>query len=152
MDGFKAAAAAICAASGAVCAVGGLVSGTRLKDQMKLLLDMIMLLVVITPFVSGGIAVEMPDTSGFTADLGSARERYIEQLEEQTGSNICDVLREQITAAGISCGEISAEVNISKDMSISISRVTVSSDSFEAAAEIIRRSIGSDTEVVNGDP
>ena len=73
-----------------------------------------------------------------------------EMIKKQTEKNISDVLAEQISAAGINCGEILTEVNISEDFSISINRVTVKTDDFFGAERIIRETLGSSTEVING--
>ena len=69
---------------------------------------------------------------------------------ENMVSGISDALYVQISNAGIICTEIETEVNISEDNSIFISKVTISADDFGTAAEIVRNSVGSNTEVVNG--
>ncbi|MBQ9898880.1 MAG: hypothetical protein IJM44_05440 [Ruminococcus sp.] len=151
MEELKASVVAVCAVSGAICAVENLIAGTGLKTQMRLLMSLVLMLTVITPFVRGGIDIELPEAGDFGVDIGWSQEIYREELARQTAENVCEVLRGQIEAAGVSCGEISAEVNISEDMSISISRVTVSAEDFDAAAEIVRSCLGSGTEVCNGD-
>ena len=57
---------------------------------------------------------------------------------------------QQIEAAGIKCEKIETEVNISETNSISISSVTIRADNFEAAAKVVRNSLGAETEVYNG--
>ena len=57
---------------------------------------------------------------------------------------------EQIKASGIKCEEIKVSVNISETNSIDINSITVSADNYEAAADVIRSSLGAETEVRNG--
>lgn len=152
MEELKNAVIAVCAASGAICAVDSLAAGTRLRSQMKLLLSMVLMLVAVTPFIRGGFDLELPDMSVYSSDFAYTAEIYSAELARQTAENIAEVLRSQIAAAGIECGDIEVEVNISDDMSISISRVTVSAADFEGASAVIRSSLGSDTEVYNGYP
>ncbi len=151
MDRIKTAAAAICAVSAGGAVISGLFGGTPLKRQMKLLLDVILAIVLISPFTGGGPAIDLPEVCTFDmGDYGYSRELYIEALREQTAANVAEVLREQIEAAGIECGEIEPEVNISEDMSIEIVRVVLTADDAAAAAEIVKDSLGADTEVVDG--
>lgn len=151
MDGFTSAVKAICAASAAVCLIEYITSGSRLKRQVKMLLDLIMAVVVLTPFVSGSAGFELPELSELEPPhLEAAAELYNEELCRQTADNIGAVLHEQIKAAGINCENIDIEINISPGGSISIIRVTVMADNFADAAEIIRNSLGNDTEVADG--
>ncbi len=150
MEGIKSSVMAICAASAAVCIVESLVSGTRLKNQMKLILDLILVTVIAAPFIKGAFEF---DLSGFRAydapDYEYSREIYNEELRRRTSYNVSEVLLEQINAAGIICDKIETEVNILDDGSISITKVTLIADDFEKAADIIRKSLGEETEVVN---
>ena len=83
-------------------------------------------------------------------DFSDMTEIYNEELKRQSAENISSVLRDQIAAAGINCDKIEIDVNISEDSIISISKVIITADDFEAAASIVRSSVGSETEVVNG--
>ena len=150
MEHLKNSAAAICVVSAGVCLIGGLTSGTRLRKQMKVLLDLIFAAVIISPFISGGLDLELPspeeyDISGF----GEASAIYNDALRKQISYNISEVLLGQINSSGIACYKIETDVNISDDGSISINRVILIADDFEKAAEIVRSSLGQDTEVVN---
>lgn len=151
MDDIKTAAAAICAVSAGSAVIEGIFGGTQLRQQMKLLMDLILAILLISPFVKGGMDLQLPRINTF--DLGEysySQELYMEALAEQTRENVSGVLREQIEAAGIACGDIVPEVNISEDMCIDIVRVVLSADDFSAAAGIVRDSLGADTEVVDG--
>lgn len=151
MDSMKAAAAAVCAVSAGSAVIEWLFGGTGLKQQLKFILDLILAIVVISPFVSGGMDIHLPQVNTF--DLGGygySQELYMDALAEQTQQNVSEVLREQIEAAGITCEDIVPEVNISEDMCIDIVRVVLTADDFAAAAGIVRDSLGADTEVVDG--
>lgn len=150
MEDFKNAVMAVCIVSAGVCMIENMVSGTKLKSQMKLLLNLTVASVLIASFTKGGISFELPDFPSYDADEYSYSV-YSEEMCRQTAENISGILLEHLSAAGINCSKIETEVNISDDNSIFISKVTISADDFGKAAEIIRNSIGSDTEVINGD-
>lgn len=150
MEDFKNAVMAVCIVSAGVCMIENMVSGTKLKSQMKLLLNLTVAAVLIASFTKGGISFELPDFPSYdSAEYSSSA--YSEELCRQTAENVSEILLEHLSAVGINCSKIETEVNISDDNSIFISRVTISADDFGKAAEIIRNSIGSDTEVINGD-
>lgn len=150
MEGLKNSVIAVCTVSAAICIVESLVSGTRLKNQMKLILDLILITAAAAPFFKGGIDF---DLSGFGSysnqDYGISQDIYNEELRRQTSYNVSAVLLQQINAAGISCEKIETEVNISADGSISITKVTIKTDNYKKAAEIVRSSLGSETEVAD---
>jgi hypothetical protein len=150
MEGFGNAVKAICITSAAVCLLEHLVDGTRLRYQMKLLLNLIMAVVVIMPFVKGGASFELPEISTRQPVSDTALELYNRRLCREMADNIGGVLYSQIAAQGILCEKIDIEINISEDGSIFISKVTVSAEDFGAVAEVIRNSLGKETEVVNG--
>lgn len=150
MEEFSNAVKAVCIVSAAVCVVENLVSGTRLRSQMRLILNLVLVMAVTAPFVKGGLELELPDFGRYdTPDYSYSLEVYHEELRRQTSENVSAILLEQITAAGIKCEKIEIEVNISEDSSISISRVMISADDFNSAAEIVRSSLGSETEVID---
>ncbi|MDE6427097.1 MAG: hypothetical protein K2K89_13330 [Ruminococcus sp.] len=151
MEDLKNAVMAVCIISAGVCMIENMVSGTRLKSQMKFLLNLTVVTVLVASFTKGGIAFEMPDFPAYSQqNYATSQEIYNDEICRQTAENISSVLSEQLTASGINCTEIHTEVNISDDNSIFISKVIISADDFIAAAEIVRNIIGSDTEVVNG--
>lgn len=153
MDQFRSAASAVAIASAAVCLTENLVGGTRLHRQMKLMLDAVLAIVMIVPFANGAASFELPEIGEHSLpDSSYALEIYNRQLTHTAADNVGSVLLSQISAAGIVCTDIVIDVNISEDGSIFISRVTVSSDDFAAAEEVIRNSLGSEVEVVNGSP
>ena len=149
---IKAAVLAVCVVSAAKSLIGQMTGNMKMKDQLRLILNIILALVITTPVVSGLAGFSLPETDiGSCIDYDSARELYDRALAEQTASNVNDILTEQLAAAGIDCGKINAEVNISPEGSISINRVTVSTEDILGAAEVIRNTLGAETEVINED-
>ncbi len=150
MEQIKSSVIAVCTVSAAICIIESLVSGTRLKNQMKMILDLVLIAAAAAPFFKGGIDL---DLSGLnidnTIDYSHSQEIYNEELRRQMSYNVSSVLLQQLSAAGIICEKIETEVNISDDGSISIIKVTLRTDNFKGAAEIVRSSLGSETEVVN---
>ena len=149
MEGFKSCTAAVCAVSAGICIVESLVSGTRLRGQMKFILDLVLITVVITPFIKAGTDFQLPEPGGYGTETDYHIEVYSDALRRQVSYNVSEVLLQQIQAAGISCYKIETEVNISDDGSISINNVTLSTDNFTGAADVVRRSLGAETEVVD---
>ena len=152
MEEFKNAIRVICIVSAAVCIIENLVSGTKLRNQIKLILNLILIMTIISPFIGGGFSFDLPDFNKYdNTDFTYSQEVYNEELIRQASENVSAVLFEQITAAGINCEKIETDVNIFDDGSIFISKVIINADDFDSAATIVRSSIGSnETEVING--
>lgn len=148
MEDLKNAVMAVCIVSAGMCMIENMVSGTRLKSQMKFLLNLVVVTVLIASFTKGGINFEIPEFQ--ESETSYSQELYNDEICYQTSENISSVLYEQISNAGINCTEIHTEVNISDDNSIFISKVTISADDFKTAEQIVKNSIGSNTEVING--
>lgn len=148
MDGMKTAVMAICAVSAVKCVIGSIAEASKMKNQIAVLMDLMLAVVMISPVVSGIKNFSLPEINTMDlAEYGYSDELYTRALAEQTAHNVESVLMEQLGAAGIVCSKIDAEVNISDDLSISITKVTVTSEDFAAAAEVIRSSLGEETEV-----
>lgn len=151
MEGLGSVIKSVCIISAAICLIEGIAAGTRFRNQMKFLLNLVFIIVVAMPVLKGTFEFELPDIEKYmTSEYSESEEIYLEELKNQTAENIRSVLMQQLEAAGINCSEIEIEVNISETNSISISSVTVSADNYEAAAEVIRNSLGAETEVYNG--
>lgn len=151
MENITAAIKSVCIISAVICIVDSLTAGTRFRSQIKLILNLVLIIVIAAPLVKGTFELNLPDLSLYEmSDYSNTENVYREEMLYTTGENISAVLRSQLEAAGIVCDKIETSVNISETNSISISSVTISTDNFEAAAEIIRNSLGSDTEVLHG--
>ena len=152
MEEFRNAVMAVCIVSAGVCAVENLVTGMRLASQVKMVLNLILALVIIAPLANGLPKIELPDFERYSITEGTYQEElYNEEICRQTAENIGEVLSSQISAAGVEVYSIDVGVNILQDGSIYISSVTLSVSDFDAAAAIVRSSLGGDTEVINGD-
>ena len=150
MEGFRNSVMAVCIVSAVISVVGSLVSGSQLRNQVKLILELVLAVTVISPFVNGKSSLELPETGLYEdMDYSYSMEIYNESLKQTASRNISAVLMEQITASGINCEKVDAEVNISEDGSISISRVKISADNFRGAADIVRTCLGAETEVID---
>lgn len=151
MESVRAAVIAVCTISAVKCIIGSIAAASKLKGQIAFMLDLILAVVMLLPIVNGFREFSFPEISDYRmAEYDSTDDVYAASLIAQTEKNVEDVLREQIMAVGISCEKIEAEVNIFADHSISITKVTVTSEDFEAASEIVKNSLGSETEVING--
>ena len=152
MENLVSAAGGVCAVSALICVLRMIAGGTKLKAQAELIMKLVLAASVIAVISEGAVSLEIPDIpSGSGTDYSEAEQVRDAELVRQTGENISEVLRGQLSAAGIETEKIETEVNILEDGSIIISRVIISSADNEAAAEIIRSSLGQETEVVNGD-
>ena len=148
MENFKSTAAAICFVSAGICAVRSLVSGSVLRQKMELILKMVFAIVMLSHIINGFANIDLPNLSSYElTDYGYSQEKYQLELSRQSSINISEALRQQLVSNGINCEKISADVNISEDGGINITKVTVSSDDNDGAAAIIRNCLGADTEV-----
>lgn len=151
MEDIKSAVMAVCIISAAKCIIGNIASASKLKNQIGMIMNLLLAVFIISPFVHGFSDFEMPDISVYNiTDYDYSNDMYASVLANQTAENIESVLSQQLSALGIYCDKIEVEVNISADYSISINKVTVTSEDFEAAALIVKGSLGTETEVING--
>ena len=153
MENIKGIAAALCFVSAGIYGVRYLVSDSALCRKAEVILKMIFAAVLISPFVNGKFSFELPELSDYEiAEYSFSRDEYESELTRQASENISQVLTGQITASGTICEKVTAEVNISEDGSIIISKVIIEADDFEKAADIVKSCLGGTTEVVNGYP
>ena len=151
MEEIKNAVRAACAVSVGICIMENFTAGTKFGSQLKFMLNLILALVLISPFLNGMAELDIPSVNDFDlAEYNYSTDIYSEELKKQTEKNISEILTEQITAAGIHCEELETEVNISEDFSISINRVKIKTDDFSGAERIIKETLGDGTEVING--
>lgn len=143
---------AVCITAAGISIISHLTEGTKLRSQAEFVYRLIFATVVAGLFINGSKGIVLPDLSSFDSEEYSfSTETYDKAIAEQTATNISDILRSQLNAAGIIVDNIETEVNISEDGGISINRVIIRTADFEKAAEIIRSSLGQETEVINGD-
>lgn len=151
MESIKSTVMAICAISAARSIVGGILSDSKLKSSVILMLDLFLALTLITPIAQGTLAFEFPDLSHYTYTSEELEnDAYGAALKAETERNINDILIQQLESAGIIFSSVETDVNISADYSISISSVTIRAEDFLSAAIVVKQSLGMETEVING--
>jgi len=151
MGDFTEAVRTVCFVSVGICLIGKISGATKLKAQLEFIFKLILAVVIVSSFFSGDIEFDLSDIKGLcVAESTDYSGIYENELARQTGENISDVLMSQLRAAGITVEKIRTEVNISEDGSISINKVIVEAEEPEAAADLIRNSLGQETEVING--
>ena len=135
-----------------VCVIKTLTGGTKLRDQAAAVLKLVLFIAIGAVIVNAAKHTELPDLSAFdVSSQDNVSELYDREMSRQISENIASVLLSQLEAAGISTSDIEVYVNISEDGSISINKVVIAADDTVGAAAVIRRSLGEETEVVNGD-
>lgn len=150
-DNLMASVRSVCCVSAGIYLLRLITDGTRLKDQAAFVLKLVFAVVFATAVIKGYREFRLPEISGYeAADYSTAAEIYRNEVAKKAAENISDILYSQLKAAGIDIKEIKTEVNISEDGSIDISRVIISSADPAAAEELIRKSLGQGTEVING--
>ncbi len=152
MEEIKTAIKTICILTVSICMTEYLTSWTRLKNQMKYILNGIFILVLTVLIINVVSSAELPSLGDYT-EINStydSNELYISEMKAQTEANITLVLQQQLDAFGIKYEKIETTVNISETNSISISKVTVTAEDFKSAERIIKNSLGEETEVING--
>lgn len=151
MDNIKGIVAALCFVSAGIYGIRNIVSDTALSQKVEVILKMIFAVILISPFINSTFSFEMPVISEYElSDYSFSQDEYESELIRQSSENISQVLAEQIAASGTVCEKVKAEVNISEEGSIIISKVIVETDDFEKAADVVKSCLGEATEVVNG--
>ena len=152
MEGIITAVRAVCITAAGICMISHLTEGTKLRQQAEFIYKLVFATAVAGLFINGCTGLDLPDLSSFESEEYSfSTDIYDKAIAEQTASNINDILLSQLNSAGISVEDIDTEVNISENSGISINRVIIRTAEFEKAAELIRSSLGQETEVINGD-
>ncbi len=141
----------VCYVSGGIYLIRLITDGTRLKKQAAFVIKLVFAVVFVSVVTNCCMKFEFPEIVSYEAtDYSFEAEKYRNEVAEKAAENISDILFNQLKAAGIDVKELQTEVNISENGSIDISRVIVSSADSTAAAELIRKSLGQETEVING--
>ncbi|MBE6857370.1 MAG: hypothetical protein E7500_08135 [Ruminococcus sp.] len=153
MEEIKTAVKTVCILTVSICMTEYLTSWTRLKNQMKYILNGIFILIFTVLVINTVSSVQLPSLEDY-AEIQStydSNELYISEIKAQTEANITLVLQQQLDSYGIKYENIETTVNISETNSISISKVTVTAEDYKSAERIIKNSLGEETEVINGD-
>ena len=94
---------AVCVVSAAKCLIGQMAGGTKMKGQLRFMLDMLLAIVLVTPFAEGIVHFELPEVSSYELTDDYAADLRNRALAEEAAENISGVLMQQITAAGLIC-------------------------------------------------
>ena len=140
-----------CIAAACISLLGGMTAGTKLGRCVRFIGELVMALILITPFTGGAAVSEYPFTAEtFPLCTDDISERYREtvcyEAEEKLRAAICAALDK----AGADYESIAPELHISEDWSISIDRVRIKAGS-SGAEEVIRAYLGEETEIVYDD-
>lgn len=145
MDGFKELVLVICIASLGLTLYKMLSPNKAFDKQLKFLISLYFLFAVLSPFLSGKISFALPANAAYAEgfDYSNLEEKVFAQLESSTAKNIEGDLTDMLAKNDITAQEISVDVNISKDYSISINEIqlvlnpgaTLSADEIKALVE-----------------
>lgn len=148
MNELKSAVSALCILGAGAYLCQLILGGTKLNRQVSLLITMFMAATLLGFFGKGLESFEIPEIPPLALEGNDcASEMYRHELENESAGNICKVLMAQLNAAGIEPEKIEADVNISPDGSISITKVRLTGCG-EEGAELVRKSLGCEREVV----
>lgn len=154
MESLRSAAAVICFLGIAFSIAEGFLPDEKFKGEYKLLFLMMLIVLAVKPFLSGKIAAESDIAVTASENISeSAYEYGGECIKKAVSDNIARTFESMCREKNISA-EISADINISDDGSISINRVKVMADSdemTEAAIRLIQSETGGDFEIISGD-
>ena len=152
MEEMVTAVRTVCVLCIGICAVQSMTEGTRLKSQAGMVMKLILAVIIGSVIMKGGREFSLPDLGGSSnMSYEHDKEIYDEEIIRQTEKNISDVLTAQVRSAGINVEKIAADVNIPQNGSIVINRVFINTSDNDSAADIIRGSLGQETEVVDED-
>ena len=141
----------LCFVSVGLCLLKILTEGTRLQKQAGFVFRLVFLLVFASTVINIFRNTEFQEIQKIeVADYSYAKEIYRKELAEKAADNISNILYSQIEAECIDIEKVEADINISENGSIDINRIIISSADPESAADLIRKSLGQETEVING--
>ena len=141
----------LCFVSVGLCLLKILTEGTRLQKQAEFIFRLVFTLVFASTMINGFSNIELLEIKQIeVADYSQAKEIYRKELAEKAADNISNILYSQLEAAGIGIEKVEADINISENGSIDINRIIISSADPESAANLIRKSLGQEMEVING--
>lgn len=154
METVRSAAAAVCFLGTAFSIIGCFLPAEKFKSEYKLIFSLMMIVIVAKPFVSGGIV--LTDTKASAVEVQAGIDDSIrygnELLRQSVCANISRNIERLCFEKNISV-QISSEVNISEDGSISINRIDIKASDERSALEakkLIRSEISGEYEITAG--
>lgn len=154
MEAVRSAAAAVCFLGTAFSIIGCFLPAEKFKSEFKLIFSLMMIVIIAKPFVSGDIDLKDANASAVQtqADIDDSVRYGEELLRQSVCANISENI-ERLCAEKNIAVQISSNVNISEDGSISINRIDIqaSDESSALAAEkLIRSEIPGEYEITAG--
>ena len=141
----------LCFVSAGLCLLRILTEGTRLKKQTELVFKLVFSLVFASMLINGFRNTELQKIPQIdVSDYSHAKAIYRNELAKKAADNISNILYSQLEAAGIEVEKVETDINISENGNININRIIISSSDPESAEDLIRKSLGQETEVING--
>ncbi|MCM1577872.1 MAG: hypothetical protein NC078_03635 [Ruminococcus sp.] len=131
--------------------MGNMLPSDKFAGQLRTVFALVLILVTVPRLVNADISLNLDGFDGYT--YGHTEDTAGRFFEENVSRNICDSLREILTAENIYPSEISVNVNNSPDGSISIISAEIildPSDSLNAekAKQLAAEALGISTENV----
>ena len=141
----------VCCISVGIFIIDFLCSATKLKKQMKFLLSMVFLAVLITPLISGTRNIDLGTINDIinTDEFEVSAELCDNVLENEIENNISEIIAAEFEQNGVETSKLEIDVNISQTNSIDIKRVTINTEQYSEAKQILIEKLGKEVEIVN---
>ncbi|MBO4877756.1 MAG: hypothetical protein J5501_07110 [Ruminococcus sp.] len=137
-----------CTVSACISLIASVSNGTRLGKSVRFIGDLVLALLLITPFINGASLSElslMPVDTGYSSYV--TEEQYRQTVCREAEDNLRSMLCAELESAGIEYEEIEPEMHIDEQWNICIDRVRIKAGSSDAA-EAVRSYLGEETEVL----
>lgn len=124
--------------------------GEKFSQQLKMIFSLVFITGILTAALKGGFDFDIPAFASleYSDDYSNVEKAADNAVKAETEKEINSCTEEILTKNGIAFDEISSDVNINEDNSISINRIDYKGSEFEQAKDIIVKNMG-DVEVNN---
>ena len=153
MSVFSSVIGLACFVSLAISLVDMICPEKKFEKQLKVIFSLLFVISVATPFLKGDIILDFPEIDIVSADISVESKRYDDTIIKEIEQNVEKGLRDELISKNLYTKEISVNVNISDNNSISISKVIFYIENSEMEEEIyseIRKILGEETEIIRG--
>lgn len=153
MDAFKELITTLCLAGIGLAIYKMMVPSGTYEKQIRVLVSLVFVLGVISPFAKGDISLPVSANSDLSENIEYLRieEQANTYLELHFTTNLETALLKVLEEKDVAVNKISVNVDISKDYSISINEVRVlisNNDESAVVKAIIQKEVGEDTDVL----
>ena len=153
MSAFSSVIGIACFVSLAISFVDMICPEKKFEKQLKVIFSLIFVISVAMPFLKGNIILDFPEIDIVSSDISLKNQHYNDEIIKQIKKNVEEGLQNELLAKNLHTEEISVNVNISDNNSISISKVIFYTKNSETEEEIyseIRKILGDETEIIRG--